>query len=364
MVYNDRIKTLERTMFEQISFFESAEKLHTSLTKGRYLLLVADKTDIAPLATLPDDIAFVGAVFPRVIYRHHTYDTGIIVAKMSDSTLSCIVPMDNTTQLKLPEETNAVLTFIDGYSIHTDRFLEVLYAQLPEQARILGAGAGKMTLDPASYLLFDNTQRYTNYAIVVASKQSVGLGIKHGWTTVMGPFIATHCSGHTLEKINFQDAYSVYRSIVEKISDIAFDQTPFFTIAQRFPLGIVRYNKDFIIREPFSTNGQSLTLNAQIDANSVISILEGKADAIIEAAREAAVASLHVKTQAHSNVLLIDCISRYLLLKERYGEELEAITSVYDSAIPLWGVLSLGEIANANQEGIEFYNNTCVIGTL
>jgi len=304
-------------MFEEISFCESAEKLHTSLTKGRYLLLVANKTDIASLASLNDDISFVGAVFPRVIYQNQTFETGIIIAKMSDSTLSCIVPMDNTTQLKLPEETNAVLTFIDGYSIHTDRFLEILYAQLPEQARILGGGSGTMSLDPSSYLIFDNTQRYTNYAIVIASKQNVGLGIKHGWTTVMGPFIATHCSGHTLEKINFQDAYSVYRSIVENISDIAFDQTPFFTIAQRFPLGVVRYNKDFIIREPFSTNGQTLTLNAQIDANSVISILEGKADAIIEAAREAAVASLHVKAQAPSSVLLIDCISRYLLLEER-----------------------------------------------
>ena len=60
----------------------------------------------------------------------------------------------------------------------------------------------------------------------------------------------------------------------------------------------------------------------------------------------------------------IDCISRYLFLDERFKEELEAISSAYAPNTILWGVLSLGEIANANEEGIEFYNKTCVVGTL
>jgi hypothetical protein len=61
---------------------------------------------------------------------------------------------------------------------------------------------------------------------------------------------------------------------------------------------------------------------------------------------------------------MIDCISRYSLLDKSFKEEMRAIRSVYAPKTILWGVISLGEIANDSQENIEFYNSTCVVGTL
>lgn len=352
-------------MFDHIAYYESVESLRTQIPTGRYLFLVAEKTDISSLSTL-HTIEFIGAIFPRVLYNTNAYETGIIAARMSDDTAYQVIAMENLTRLHISDDMNAVITFIDGYSIHTDRFLEILYSQLPESTYIIGAGAGKTNTEISSPVLFDQEQLYTNYAIVLSSSKSIGLGVKHGWKTVMGPFIATHCSGHILEKINFKNAFDVYRSAIEKMSPLRFKETSFFSIAQHFPLGIVRYNKDFIIREPLSTNGKDLILNAQIDPNSVVSILEAKQEDIIEAAHEAAEISWkkYPSSLAVSSVLVMDCISRYCLLGENFKDELRAIASVYDEKTPLWGALSLSEIANANQEGIELYNNTCVVGTL
>jgi len=349
-------------MFEYISFFERVEDLHVKLDSGRYLFFVAENTDITPLSTLKE-IVFTGAIFPRLLFQNTIHDQGVIVAKMSDATSYQIIPMDELNQLHVDNEMNSILAIIDGYSTLTEHFLELLYALLPEQSKLVGAGAGKTKMDVPEPVLFDHEKLYTNYAIVLSSKQTIGLGVKHGWKPVMGPFIATHSDGNILQKINFKDAYQVYQTTVERVSAFRFNSTPFMTIAQRFPLGIVRYNKDFILREPISTDGSNLVLVAKIDPNSVLSILEATNDDLIQAAGDAA-ANAYYEHPLCSSVLVIDCISRFYFLENAYPDELHAIRNVYPNDVILWGVLSLGEIANANQEGIEFYNNTCVVGTL
>ena len=352
-------------MFEQVMYCKNVDELSTHLnSEGSYLFLVAEKTGVAPLANLKN-IVFTGAIFPKLIFGEQTYDEGFILAKMDSLTSYQMVPMDNLPELHISDDMNAILTFIDGYSVHTDRFLELLYTLLPEQTKLIGAGAGIASMHHLIPVLFDYKQLYTNYAIVISSKRSIGLGVKNGYQPLMGPFIATHCFEHSLEKINFQDAYKIYKSVIEERSDFRFHTTSFFNIAHQFPIGVLRYNKDFIIREPFATDGKVLQLNADIDANSVITILQAYPDTIIQAAHEAALISKNgLKESAPSSVLVIDCISRYLLLGEGFPKELHAIQKAYDTEILIWGALSLGEIGNANQEGIEYFNNTCVVGTL
>ena len=52
-----------------------------------------------------------------------------------------------------------------------------------------------------------------------------------------------------------------------------------------------------------------------------------------------------------------------LFLEDSFQEELQAVTrSISGTNITLFGVLSLGEIANTNRDYIDFYNKTCVIG--
>ena len=346
-------------MFDSITFVQNVEALRT-LENGNYLLLIGEKTDLSTL-TNAKSMHYFGAIFPQIIYRDRTYEEGIIAAKLSSKTRVTCVPMDDLSGLKIRKTTHTIITFIDGYSIYTDTFLEKLYARTPEATHIVGGGAGSTLNTWNSPAFFADDAFYTNHALVISSAETMGIGVQHGLKNAMGPFIATHSSGHMLEKINFQNAYDVYRSVIEKISSFRFDSMPFFTIAQHFPLGIVRYNKDIIIREPISTNEQAIILNAHIDANSVISILEAKPDELMQAAITAAKEAYLPDTKS---LLVIECLSRYGLLQEQFSHELRAIANLYEDTVPLWGVLSLGEIANTNQEGIEFYNNTCVIGTL
>lgn len=350
-------------MFERISFVQRIEDLHAKLREGSYLLLIAEDT---PFLEIPkyEDVNVCGAIFPRVIFKGKTYGSGIIVAKLSSTSSLHIFDMDTPNPLQPKSDINSALVIVDGFSSQIDDFLEEFYSFLPEKTKLIGGGAGKTCLIQEP-ILFDAHRFYMNAAIIITSTSTIGLGTKHGWKPLVGPFIATTCNGNVLEKINFKNAFNVYKEAIEKDSNIRFDSTPFFKISQRYPLGIVRYNKDFIVREPVTTDGHNIVLVGKLDCNSVLSILKAEKENLLEAAKEAAEISYADKEDENiQSVLMIDCISRYSLLDKSFKEEMRAIRSVYAPKTILWGVISLGEIANDSQENIEFYNSTCVVGTL
>lgn len=350
-------------MFQSIHFVKTPECLNEHCTQGTYLLLVGEKTQLS-LDVLPHNITFYGAIFPRVVFGHESFDEGILIAHLSSSsTITFIEHMADLSNLHVKEETRAILTLIDGLSVHIETFLEDFFALIPERSKIIGGGAGKLTLMQEP-VLFDNQNFYENSAIVIQHAKKISLGVKHGWEAIVTPLMATQCSSHKLERINFQNAFTFYKTAVESDTELRFSTSNFFDIAKNYPIGIMRYNKDYIVRDPIHTDGQTLTLIGSIDPNSVIAILKGDNEKLIQAAHEAAfIASSHAHDD-HSSAFLIDCISRYLFLEERFTDELRAVSSAYTPTTTLWGVLSLGEIANANEEGIEFYNKTCVVGTL
>lgn len=350
-------------MFDHICFVQCIEDLHAKLQKGSYLLLIAEET---PFLEIPkyEGVHVCGAIFPRVVFKGKTYATGIIVARLSPTSSLQIIDMDTPSPLQPKADTNSVLVIVDGFSSQIDDFLEEFYSLLPEKTKLIGGGAGKTCLVQEP-IMFDAHRFYMNAAIILTSTQTIGVGVKHGWKPILGPFIATTCNANILEKINFKNAFEVYKEAVEKDSDMHFESTPFFKISQRYPLGIVRYNKDFIVREPVSTDGNNIVLVGKLDCNSVLSILKAGKDDLLEAAKEAAEISYANKKDGKiQSVFMVDCVSRYSLLDTSFQEEINAISNVYAPKTVIWGVISLGEIANANQENIEFYNNTCVVGTL
>jgi len=350
-------------VFTTFAFFKTVESLHVNLSQGNYLLLVGEKTDFS-LEKLPKNSSYCGAIFPRIVFEAESFDEGILVARLGDETCWDIAQqMSDLDNICIKEESKTVIALIDGLSHDVEYFLEMIFDRLPEKTKIVGAGAGKLTLVQEP-VIFDSNTFYENAALLLQSSKPMSLGVKHGWEAIVSPLIATKTQGHCLEKINFLDAYTIYKDSVEEDSSKRFDETNFFSIAKGYPFGIVRYNKDFIVRDPIYTDGKSITLVGSIDNNSVIALLKGDKEKLIKAAKEASfIASLYASKEAHS-VFLIDCISRFLFLEDAFLEELEAIRASQQPTLPLWGVLSLGEIANANEEGIEFYNKTCVVCTL
>ena len=66
---------------------------------------------------------------------------------------------------------------------------------------------------------------------------------------------------------------------------------------------------------------------------------------------------------AVSDVLIFDCISRSMFLDNGFQEEPDRVSRVFEER-PLFGALTLGEIASNGSMSIEFHNKTCVVAAL
>ena len=92
-------------------------------------------------------------------------------------------------------------------------------------------------------------------------------------------------------------------------------------------------------------------------------VLHGEAESLLAAAAttvEKAKASFGSARPELAVRMFIDCISRVLFIGDDFVHELEAV----DRGEPLFGALTLGEIANSGHEYLEFFNKTSVMAVI
>jgi len=111
---------------------------------------------------------------------------------------------------------------------------------------------------------------------------------------------------------------------------------------------------------------QSLTFAGDIPQGAVARLMKANFDRLVDGAQGAATAShLALGKEDAELALLISCVGRKLVLKQRVEEELEAVQDVLGAKTPLAGFYSYGEICPAAPNaGCELHNQTMTITTL
>jgi hypothetical protein len=311
-----------------------------------------------------------GAIFPQVIYKQDNYDTGIVSIELIDSINPIIIEninhnLDNNLFDTL-EGADSIMLILDGLSSDISPFLENIFNILDEDVQVIGGGAGKLTLKQEP-VIFVNHIITQNSALIIPLNQKIGFGVKHGWNYQAGPFIATKTDKNRLKSIDYKDAYEAYKEIVEKDSNRSFDDNEFFDIAKSYPLGIVSYEGEVIVRDPIFSDKKELILVGDIEENSVINILKGDINSLINSASEATKEAISQYQLFNPNqpqqIIMFDCISRVLFLEDKFKSELQTIDEASQHKL-IFGALTLGEIANRGDEYIEFFNKTCIVGAI
>ena len=330
-------------------------------SKKSLLLLVGEKSDFEHSRLFRMECDICGAIFPQVIYEEQNYDDKIIVVELKQKTKILLTKFKNFDKQKIKTDVKDLVVFVDGLSSNIDMFLEKLYEATPLKTNIIGAGAGKMTLQQEK-VLFTKDTIIEDGALVLMSSWHFSISAKHGWQKIAGPFIANDVKKNILNSIDYRDAFEVYKEIVESDSKLTFSEDNFFDIAKSYPLGIAKLNDEVLVRDPIAKKDNSLVLVGDMDKNSVMYILKGEKTSLIESAQIAAKEVASSK-KSINGVFIVDCISRVLFLEDEFTKELKVIKeSISKDDVRMFGVLSLGEIANTNHDYIDFYNKTCVIG--
>lgn len=354
----------------------AAEGLEPAEGEVVLIMLAEEKIpDINDLVAALDEngIDFIGGIFPRIIHGENIYSSGAVISLLPVAGKTLLVKdigadtidiLDQLSEMSIPKKSTALI-LVDGLSASIHHFLSQLFQKLGTSVKYLGGGAGYIDFQQRP-CIFCRQGIYQDAALITFITADSELGIRHGWTRIAGPFVATKSEGNIVKELNWIKAYDVYKEVVEQESGLHFDETTFFDIAKGYPFGIYSEGQEDIVRDPVQVNDEKeLVCVGEVPENAVLNILKGEKNTLVNSAEQAIKDCLGPGLNKIESCLVMDCISRVLFLEDDFKEELMAIKKEIESnnsPVIAEGALTFGEIASREQGILEFYNKTIVIG--
>lgn len=315
---------------------------------------------IYPMLTLQNTLLEQGAL---IIGFNEVYDVTVF-SKLQQVTNED--SLENLITTTLEQKHNFCghdnfLMFYDSLINNIEDFIDCLFECLDHGISIAGGGAGNLSFiqNPC---VFTNQGLQKNTVLLVTLPKKLSTGIAHGWRIFKGPFLASDAYGQTVQSLNYQPAFDVYCQAIESASEYRFNESNFLDIAKNFPLGIEDINNNLIVRDPIFAHQDNLQCVGNIPINSMVYLLESDTDTLISSAEQAAITAFTTPTEVTSTTMIFDCISRVLYMGDKFELELDVIAKHCSTPV-LFGVLSMGEIANSPSGAIRLLNKSTVIST-
>lgn len=324
------------------------------------------------------NIQAFGGIFSQVIFDQKLSETGCVVAQLKAWGEPTMIggldqiPIDLTRvpNVKDIPSNHALTIFADADAPHLAECLNQLYGCLGQEVKYFGGGAGLLgDLSPEQKLcVFTTNDGFAENAAVLAFINHAGVvSANHGWQRLYGPLIATRTEGNVLLELNWQPAFDVYRQVVEEqIGHPLLPEDIGTQLSLGFPFGMLKQDSEDLVRLPIAvTDTGGVVCVGGIHTNCVLYILQGTPDLVLGAAHQTIQDCALACNQTSHHKLLIDCVTRYWFLNERYTEELNAIVQGLSGLgpAPVIGALSKGEIASSGVSYLEMLNKSVAIGT-
>lgn len=254
---------------------------------------------------------------------------------------------------------NHIFLLGEGININASQFLKGLKENLPPQVKVSGGLAGDRDNFIKTLLVFENE---------VKSNIVIGLGFceqrlkircgSQGGFIPFGPLrLVSKSKGNILYMLDDKPALTLYSTY---LGDFAKDLP---ASALYFPLAIIEENKEPLVRSIVGIDKQknALIFAGEIPEGSYVQLMRSKPENLFLGAKEAA---LRAKLQSPKLAILISCIGRKLILKERVEEEIEEVAKVLNTE-NLIGFYSYGEISPFKEDSTcELHNETMTLTVL
>ncbi|MDQ2177820.1 FIST signal transduction protein [Marinifilum sp. D714] len=324
------------------------EKLVLSLNKAKHL--------------------FIGGVFPKVIYKSITSDTGIIIKKINFD----VVPIYFNSEEEFlsqfasyhDRQFTTAFTLIDGLSEKASDHLTTLFTHLGNNVRFFGGGVGCLETKDKGILL-TNDGVFNTGTIIVFLNSNTRMDAKHGWQKSEGPFIVTKSEKNLIKELNWENAFDVYQKCLKETQNLNLTKENFSSHSIHFPFGIYKEDRDYIVRDPFEVNSKGyITCVGNIPENSLIDILAIEQDTL-ESISSTMISNCVIESKNNPIALIFSCISRVKHLQTRFDDELVAFNNEIITNFPhceLEGALSIGEIYSSGNGYLELLNKSVVLG--
>lgn len=255
-----------------------------------------------------------------------------------------------------------VLVLSDGLQVNGTKLAQGLRTNLPDTVAVTGGLAGDGANFKRTLVCADAE---TGEGVIAAvgfygTRLKVAYGSLGGWDSFGAQRLITRSHGNILYELDGRSALALYKEYLGEHAEGLPATGLLFPLALR-----VGENDDDLVRTVLSVNenDQSMTFAGDMPEGSYARLMKANFDRLIDGAAGAA----HSISAAIPNpqlALLISCVGRKLVLKQRVEEEVESVRDVLGKDTVLAGFYSYGEICPQNATTqCELHNQTMTITT-
>jgi hypothetical protein len=263
------------------------------------------------------------------------------------------------------DELKHVFVLSEGLNINGSELVRGLTDHLPLGTTITGGLSGDGDRFEETYVLFNNEPTRDAVAAVgfYGNRLQVGYGSFGGWDTFGPERLITRSKGNILYELDGKSALVLYKQYLGEHAK-GLPATGLL-----FPLSL-RINDASrpVVRTLLSVDeeDQSMIFAGNMPENSYARLMKANFERLIDGAIDAAKVSAETIGPFNPELaILISCVGRKLILKQRIEEEVEGVRDILGESVAYTGFYSYGEISPFAKGGVcELHNQTMTITAL
>lgn len=258
-----------------------------------------------------------------------------------------------------------VLVLSDGLHVNGTKLVNGLTANLPKDVVVTGGLVGDQDRFKETVVGLDSVPEKDTIAVVgfYGPNIKIGYGSMGGWDPFGPERLVTKSKDNVLYELDGQSALELYKKY---LGDQAKDLPASGLL---FPLSLRRTGKTTgLVRTILSINEKegSMTFAGDVPEGDYVRLMKANFERLVDGAGGAAnMTHESLKTSNPEFAILISCIGRKLVLKQRIEEETERVQEVLGKTTIMTGFYSYGEICPvaATEKQCELHNQTMTITT-
>ena len=255
-----------------------------------------------------------------------------------------------------------VLVLSDGLKVNGSEFVAGLTKHLPPGVALTGGLAGDGARFGETVVFNEGVAGNDTISALglYGSRLKVGFGSLGGWDPFGPERLVTRSKGNVLYELDGQSALHLYKQYLGEHAKGLPATGLLFPLSIRDESGA-----EPVVRTILSVDeaAQSMTFAGDVPEGGYARLMKANFDRLIDGATGAAnTSATALGSDATELAILISCVGRKLVLKQRVEEEVEAVRDVLGAGAALTGFYSYGEISPFTPGArCELHNQTMTI---
>ena len=345
LVFAQKSLLADAGIFKKLSDHFNMAEIVSASTAGEIIGNESIEDAVLAIAVKMEDTPFK-IVYENIDRHKNSYDLGLSLAK----------------GLK-QEGLSYVMILSDGHIVNGSDLLDGIKSQLGEALPISGGMAGDGNLFSSTLVGVGSDIRNGNVVLIgfYGEALKVCIDVQRGFNYFGPERIVTKSDKNILYDIDGTKALDLYKKYLgEYVKDLPGS-------ALLFPVAILNENDEPLVRTILSINEEegSMTFAGNIPEGVVIRFMRSNLDQLINRAEDAS-SKVTGCVKDPDLVLVMNCVGRKIILGQRRGEEIEALSKSIKEGTIIAGFYTYGEFSSWEkpEKACDLHNQTVVVTAL